>query len=1304
MTTLVITAASAAAAVAPQAASVGAFVAQTAAQTAAAFAGAQLARAIAGGRKRVRPRLDELQIQASTEGAPILRVYGRARVAGQVIWAANFKESFEETGSGKGNRSAASRQARYSVSFAVALCEGPIDRVGRVWADGKPVDLSGDTVRFYKGDEAQLPDSAIEAVEGAGAAPAFRGTAYAVFEDFALARFGNRIPQLQFEVFRSLRSADPTALENVTSAVNIIPAAGEFVYGTSPVQRQTGEGAAVSENVNNNLGQPDFLTALDAMEELLPNARAASLTVAWFGDDLRAGQAEIRPGVEVAEKTTLPQDWSVGGVARGGAHLMSTINGRPAFGGTPSDASVIEAIEELKSRGQFVLFYPFLLLDIPAGNMLTDPYTGAAGQPAYPWRGRMTVDPAPGAIGSADKTAAARAQIDALFGSAAPGDFSIAGSAVAYSGPAEWSLRRMILHYAHLCALAGGVDAFLIGAEMRGLTTIRDETGAFPAVAQYKQLAAEVRGVLGPTTKISYAADWTEYFGYQPTDGSGDVYFHLDPLWADPNIDFVGVDNYMPLADWRDGAGHLDALAGFRSIYDTNYLQSNIRGGEGYDWFYASDADRESQQRTTIADGAAGKPWVFRFKDFWNWWSNAHFDRPGGVEAASPTAWTPESKPIWFTETGCPALDKGANQPNVFFDPKSSESALPHFSDGRRDDFMQRRFLEAVYDFWSAGPANNPISLVYGAPMVDVSKIFAYAWDARPYPDFPNRDDLWGDAPNWEFGHWLNGRAGQLTLSSLVARISFESGFDGVDIGELAGAIPGYVLTEPMSARDAIEPLMDVFQFDAVETGGVVKFRPRGGAALFTIGADDLGADRDADLSYVRMQETELPVSARFSFIDAEGEYRSAVVETRLQTGRSSAHADLAAPMVLDTRMAQGAVESLLADSWLRRDAVSFRLPPSRIGVEPADVLSLDAGGVLESFQVTNVTYAEDIQIEARRTEPAIFQPARAANRRRIAPAAPSIPAPAGVFLDLPIAADTGAAPAPRFAAFADPWPGPVQVLKSAAGASPVLSGVVSDPAIIGELTAPLDPGPAARFDHANQIAVRLYGGALAGVPQADILAGANLAAIEAPSGGWELIQFQTATLFGDRQYMLGALLRGQSGTERLIGEIKPAGARFVLLSPAVAALEMSLNERGLPLDWSFGPQSRPPTDPAYATQSLSFQGLNLRPLSPVRPAAARIGSDIQFTWIRRTRIGGDQWDGGEVPLGENREAYRLDILNAGAVVRSIDTQAPTALYAFADQEADFGAGGPAGAIDVRLRQLSDAFGPGEAFEGSIPL
>ena len=196
-----------------------------------------------------------------------------------------------------------------------------------------------------------------------------------------------------------------------------------------------------------------------------------------------------------------------------------------------------------------------------------------------------------------------------------------------------------------------------------------------------------------------------EYNNHQTGDAPGAVQFNLDPLWSDSNIDFVGIDNYLPLADWRDGTAHLDydAVNGPTShARPPPILPANIEGGEDYDWYYASDADRAAQTRTPITDGAYGKPWVFRAKDFWNWWANAHYDRADGSESpARRPAGCRSASRSGSPSSAVPAVDKGANQPNVFFDPKSSESALPYFSNGERDDLIQRRFLEAHLNYWT---------------------------------------------------------------------------------------------------------------------------------------------------------------------------------------------------------------------------------------------------------------------------------------------------------------------------------------------------------------------------------------------------------------------------------------------------------------------------------------------------------------------------------------------------------------------------------------------------------------------------
>jgi hypothetical protein len=206
-------------------------------------------------------------------------------------------------------------------------------------------------------------------------------------------------------------------------------------------------------------------------------------------------------------------------------------------------------------------------------------------------------------------------------------------------------------------------------------------------------LAVDVKAILGANCKVSYAADWTEY-GAHALDGGAEVRFPLDVVWSSPAIDCVGVDFYAPLSDWRDG-DHLDQQeAG--SVYDLDYLRNRMAAGEGYEWFYPDAQARRDQARVPITDGAYGKPWVFRRKDFVGWWSNPHVERVNGVELPQATGWIPRSKPIWLVEIGCPAVDRGANAPNVFPDPKSSESALPHFSRGMRDDFMQQRAIEAT--------------------------------------------------------------------------------------------------------------------------------------------------------------------------------------------------------------------------------------------------------------------------------------------------------------------------------------------------------------------------------------------------------------------------------------------------------------------------------------------------------------------------------------------------------------------------------------------------------------------------------
>lgn len=193
-----------------------------------ALAGRSLDGAILGGGRREGPRLKELSLTNSSYGQPIPRYHGRMRAGGQVIWATELAEHKDKTGGRKGQPSVTTYS--YTASFAVALSSRPIRGIGRIWADGNLLrGAAGDlkaagSLRIHPGHGDQLPDPLIAAAQGLSA-PAFRGLAYAVFEDLDLSDFGNRIPALSFEI---IADEGPVALADLVASSD----AGAVAAGT----------------------------------------------------------------------------------------------------------------------------------------------------------------------------------------------------------------------------------------------------------------------------------------------------------------------------------------------------------------------------------------------------------------------------------------------------------------------------------------------------------------------------------------------------------------------------------------------------------------------------------------------------------------------------------------------------------------------------------------------------------------------------------------------------------------------------------------------------------------------------------------------------------------------------------------------------------------------------------------------------------------------------------------------------------------------------------------------------------------
>ncbi len=361
------------------------------------------------------------------------------------------------------------------------------------------------------------------------------------------------------------------------NGVNLLPSTGEFTYDTIAYlgQRVT-ESTLSSINRYANGGPAagtgsttDYTISINNLQAEYPGCTTVSLVVAWFGNSTDITACQIYPSTTYINGTFQQASggsdvWRCSSLTQSSAGLIPIpqIGNAFIYGGTPSDQSIVRCIRDLKSRGLRVVFYPFILMT-------------ASGEP---WRGRITYN-------GSDISSAATTAVNNFLGAAATSNFTQdnVNLTVAYSGPpTDFTFRRMILHYANLCVVAGGVDLFLLGSEFRGIETIRGPawtkagttggdgkvTWDYPFVAGLMQLADDVRSVFDAAslTKdtvnlhnlITYSADWSVWMGYQHSGENGQ-WPHLDQLYAHNNIDVVSFDNYLPLSDWTTGDGGLDA-------------------------------------------------------------------------------------------------------------------------------------------------------------------------------------------------------------------------------------------------------------------------------------------------------------------------------------------------------------------------------------------------------------------------------------------------------------------------------------------------------------------------------------------------------------------------------------------------------------------------------------------------------------------------------------------------------------------------------------------------------------------------
>lgn len=1180
-------------------------------------------------------RLKDLTIQKSAYNEIIPIIYGKNRIAGNIIWATDIKEVEKVTvttsGGGKGSPrvSQTNRTYYYYANLAIALCQGEVSSLNKVWANTELLNLSKYKIRFYKGTENQMSDPLIQGVQGVENTPAYRGLCYAVFEEFPLADFGNRIPNFTFEITRKVgvdKNPDDK-LENMITAVNVIPGCGEFVYDT--VVQYKKEGSVINGawkeygkkrrlNQNNNSGKADSLVSLDQLQSDLPKCNWIAPVAVWFGDSLNLSNCTIKPRVEYGNDSegypiyTEPDEWRVGNWTRFNTPVVGKVGNTLRYGGTVNDASLVRYLKEVKNRGFNVMFYPMMFMDVDQ----------------KPWRGHLTGN-------SRD--------VHSFF--------------TKTNGYNEF-----ILHYANL--VKDHVDAFIIGSELIGLTSIRDENDNFPAVDCLINLASAVRNILGLNIKISYAADWSEY--HHTTGG----WYHMDKLWASPNIDFIGIDAYFPLTDKK------------QSMITKQDIMDGWESGEGYDWYY-TDSERTTKENLSPE---------YAWKNIDWWWKNHHVN-PDGEQ----TEWIPESKKIWFTEYGFSSVDGTSNESNRFYDPESFDGGFPRFSEGRADYFVQRQALQVTEEKWK----NSDM----------IERKFVWCYDARPYPFYPNKMDVWSDGNLWKYGHWLNGKLGGMSVSDLVYGIFDDISMDWniVKKTTIYDNVEGIAINNRISTNDLLDILQRVYFFDYVEDDGGVSFLSKNTESLYEIKESDLillrtEGERKVYIETDVVANSELPERLELSFINKDFDYQLGNTYSERNSVETGKVDFKSIPAVLSEHKARQVAETSLYSEWLERMIYTFVLPIKYLHLEPTDVVTLKCDNLPLKLKVINISLDKNnnIRVSAVRHDSLIFK-----NRIESDDVSENIKT-------IPVAGDTNLEifelpaignkdldkPKIYFAVNKqeNDWKGCVVYDSANGGGSFNVINETRANSITGVCCNVLGEGNPYYFDYENEVIVyfddRINMENVNNVTESDLFSGANIALI-----GKEIIQFKEINLQEDGTYRLKGLLRGLFGTEKEIVD-HSENENFILLNHNLLEHVAENCDIGLSKQYkavSIG-------EDLSEVQSLNYvlKGKRLRPLPPTHLEMEKDSEgDVMIRWKRRSRGYGGWRDNVDVPLVEKSENYEIEILDDEKIVRIEEIKDRTFFeYTSEMQYLDFG--GLVEYLKIRVYQISDIVGRGGYCEKAL--
>ena len=1251
------------------------------------------------------PRLNDLNVQTSTVGAPIPILYGDYAFSGNVIWTSGVIETVKKKRQGgKGGPTQTVKTYTYKVNCAVGICEGVIDGVLRIWADSvlvydvrpqladetlaeytERLTMSGkfaDFFEVYDGSETQMPDPTIETFEGVGNVSAFRGLAYVVFNEFQLGDYGNRIPNFRFEARRCFAPNDNLITykqaTEVRSAADGRSIDSELVVGTEANKLYWMVGVLRSAQTNPS-GLPRIAVAFEHGGD----------SEGWLSKD-GIWQSYQPEGTSISWQQS-PRELSQLGssYATSSGGVLSTTNIATYY--------LDSVLWTGNSGGNFG--FKWGLADLGAA--------GSSSVNAGSWICKRELKIERGWGGVVKPATTSRS----TFSVAADPDLAfdligtVVGTRVDYlvrgtlwlRAPATPDIRVGFGLSAGSGVVANVAGFIITQSPMKANSDVEYsasdfEAGVFTANNTGTNSTRVIAGTGDDTTYVDYRTHY-EFVAMV----SAWVIDNNDPVLANFNVIWGQANDYAPAP--------AQVLAGSSLVY-RNLTEA---AADDVEYVVKSSDEARYSVSSTLEDDAelvvtlrAGRTYflegvVVCYNDYdYNHETRMAFDFTGTADASE----------LFLTKTFC--ISTGT------------------FFDSRPSDFTHNTPSSLGSEFAVNGLGNNSSYRggvrLRGTIRVQTTGVFKLKWRK-------STNGYGGSKPSIVFaGSFLTAQDLEmdlsvgdcaLTLGDIVADVSGRCGIPAAqtDVTDLTEVVDGYVVTRTMPGRSAIEPLRTFGWFDCVESDGILKWPLRGKPSVATLTEDDLGAREESEtaqpmVSTARAQTVELPRRLRVHFAQVNKNYEMGEQSaSRISVGSEQVQ-DIEVAIAMDDDKAAQIADVVLYDLWVGRNTHSFALDHGHLPLEPSDAVTLPIDGRQERVRITAKDHSLPglLKLEAVRDDDGVYT-SYAVGAPNAAPgggggtiATPGVAQM--LLLDLPLLTDSdndagyyvavNAVGATLFSG--------ARVYRSPDGGITYEDvALVTDQAVTGSVVTALPVGPTTVIDEGSVLIVALNDedDSLESIVNASLLAGLNAAAIGS-HGRWEIVQFRDAELVGDVWHLSG-LLRGRRGTEWVMGSGQDADI-FVLLDASLVRVASTT---------SFIGTSRPHKVvlsgdllESAVPQDFTCTAVALAPFSPVDASGSRdLSGDLTITWKRRGRIGQEFPSGADIALSEETEAYEVDVVDTTSspevVVRTISTSTQSAIYTEAEQVADFGSPVPT-EITVRIYQLSGIVGRGYPLEAIV--